>query len=73
MSLYGVCMHVYMFLQSSYNEFLSSVLRLISHTKKQGAGISNIIKTLSKTIFCQNEDFLRFKVKQEGISKAITS
>ena len=37
--------------------------------KKQGAEINKIIKSLSEMIFPQNEDFLKFNVKQEDIIK----
>ena len=42
---------------SSYNDFLSSVHRLTNCMKKQRAVINNIIKALSKMIFCLTEDF----------------
>ena len=42
---------------SSYNDFLSSVHKLISRAKKPGAEINNIIKALRKMIFRHTEDF----------------
>ena len=57
---------------SSYDDFNLSVHRLISLMKKQSAEINNIIKALSKIIFCHT-DFSKFNLKQEDTIKGITS
>ena len=57
---------------SSLNDFLLSVHTLISRMKKQGAELNNIIKVLSKMIFCHPKDFLKFNIKQKDIVKDIT-
>ena len=55
---------------SSYNEFFSSVYRLISHMKKQGSKI-NVINARSKMTFRRIEDFLKFSARQRFYSKHV--
>ena len=40
--------------------------------RKQGAEINNINKRLIKMIFPHTEEFLKFKVEQEDLIKALT-
>ena len=58
---------------SFYNDFLSSVHRLIGRMKKKGAEVKNIIDILSKMIFQNTKDFLKFNFKQEDFIKSMTS